>query len=146
MITKYITHNIKEIYNAKKYIEIGDDFYNKLKDIVGIKYLEEVLGEQLILNSSWWGVQIDIDKEVHLDLVCSVVGEIEEVIGLTANMEIDSTWDSIYYRFKDELHDTKLKIKVGRPHCRFITESEEYEYYREGEIKSHNIKKRVICT
>ena len=142
MKVSYIEENSNIINECKEKINVGAYLYSILKDIPGIKYIEEITKEEVILAYSIYEVYptVRITKEISVDLVCSVVGEIEDALDAEATMKIDSNEDRIYYLFYDKEGHYKLQLIVGHPRCRFIVDKEIVNHY-----ESKSYERRVIC-
>lgn len=147
MKASFISEISEAIHLYKKAMKDGESFWNKLKDLPGIAYIEEVTNSTITLQSNpYSGVTLLISQECNLDLVCSVVGEIEEELDLESVTEVDSYMDEVKYNFRHKGGRLAyFKIRVARPKCRWVTLSEKVEYYKEGEVKDRNVVKTVVC-
>lgn len=142
MITKYITDNLDIISNCKKNIERGQAIFTLIKSIPGLQYLEELLEESFTIECDIWPEYpvLRITKECNLDMVCSVVGEVEAALEAEATIQVDGNDKRVYYHFNNFEDKEIFKITVGHPRCRFVDKKEVVNHYT-----SKSYERRLVC-
>ena len=145
MKTIFISSRDLNISAANKRFEECNAIYQKIKDVEGIAYLEEILGKEVILDAdNWTSPHLSIlDSKINLDIVCSVVGELELALGAedtTVSTSIENK--QIRYNIQDEGGKSLFVVYVYDPICEWKIEKEEIHHYTS---ESKVIHHKVLC-
>ena len=129
------------IYLAKKSIKSGLRFFNKIKDMPTLKWIEELTEEEIDLRyNSIYGPTLLL-PEVEAEIVCGLVGELERKFN-TAD-----TKPSLSYSDKEILYTLKpitrgrhpywtISVRFKPKNCEWKVEETNIRHYTTEDIKA----------
>ena len=141
MKSSFISTELGHIHLAKKSIKSGLRFFNKIKDMSTLKWIEELTGEEVDLKyDSIFGPTLLLPK-VEAEIVCGLVGELERKFNTT------DTKPSLLYGTKEVSYTLKpmirgkysswtISVRFKPKNCEWKVEETNTHHYTTEDVKA----------
>ena len=142
MKSSFISIELGHIHLAKKSIKSGLRFFNKIKDMPTLKWIEELTREEIdLMYNSVYGPTLLLPK-VEAEIVCGLVGELERKFNTT------DTKPSLLYGTKEVSYTLKpmisrdrfsywtISIRFKPKNCEWKIEETNTHHYTTEDIKA----------